>query len=189
MKTPALIAGALLALSGCATRHVDHFYVIDTQPGGDRGSNTAFARQVTLRVSVPSLVDRPEMVISVPDGVALAEHERWAAPLSDLIASALSRDIERQRNDVVVLPHRSDQAAVPLTEITVDVDEIRARLGDQVTVEVHWRIVDARGGQVHLGRDRFASPAHLQNYASLASALSSCISLLADRLVKEIPQG
>jgi uncharacterized protein len=186
MKAPAVILGALV-MSGCAASHVDHFYVIDAAPGGARESSVAFTRQVTLRVSVPSLVDRAAMVISTPDGVAVLEHERWAAPLSDLITSALARDIERQRSDVVVLPHPFDKAGVPLTAIAIDVDEVRARLGDQVSIEAHWRISDAAGGKVTLGRDVFVSPAHSQSYAAVADGLSAAVGLLADRLIKEIP--
>ncbi len=186
MKAPAVILGACV-LSGCAASHVDHFYVIDAPPGSARESSNAFARQVTLQVSVPSLIDRAAMVISTPDGVAVLEHERWAAPLSDLITSALARDIERQRGDVVVLPHRLDKAGVPLTAIAIDVDEVRARLGDQVSVAAHWRITDAASGKVTLGRDVFLSPAHSQSYAAVADGLSAAVGLLADRLIKEIP--
>jgi uncharacterized protein len=186
MKAPAVIL-AVCVLSSCATSHVDHFYVIDAPPGSARESSSAFARQVTLQVSVPSLIDRAAMVITTPDGVAVLEHERWAAPLSDLITSALARDIERQRADVVVLPHHLDKAGVPLTAIAIDVDQVRARLGDQVSIEAHWRITDAAGGKVTLGRDVFAGPAHSQSYAAVADGLSAAVGLLADRLIKEIP--
>jgi uncharacterized protein len=186
MRATAMMLGALV-VGGCAASHADHFYVIDTPPGSARESTAAFTRQVTLRVSVPSLVDRSAMVISTPDGVAVLEHERWAAPLSDLITSALARDIERQRGDVVVLPHRLDNAGVPLTAIAIDVDEVRARLGDQVALEAHWRITDTAGGKVTLGRDVFVSPVQSQSYAAVAEGVSGAVRLLADRLIKEIP--
>jgi uncharacterized protein len=166
---------------------VDHFYVIGTAPASARESSAAFTRQVTLRVSVPSLIDRSAMVMSTPDGVAVLEHERWAAPLPDLIASALARDIERQRGDVVVLPRQLDKAGVPLTAIAIDVDEIKARLGEQVTVEAHWRVTDAASGKVSLGRDVFVSTAHAQSYEAVAGGVTAAIGLLADRLIKEIP--
>jgi uncharacterized protein len=185
MKAPAVIL-AVCVLSSCAASHVDHFYVIDAPPGGARESSSVFARQVTLQVSVPSLIDRAAMVITTPDGVAVLEHERWAAPLSDLITSALARDIERQRADVVVLPHHMDKAEVPLTAIAIDVDQVRARLGDQVSIEAHWRITDA-AGKVTLDRDVFVSSEHAQTYAALADGLSAAVGLLANRLIKEIP--
>ncbi|HEY2677292.1 MAG TPA: PqiC family protein [Steroidobacteraceae bacterium] len=181
------VAVVLLMLGGCVTHHPDHYYVIDSQPSTARETNTPFARQVTLRVSVPSLVDRAEIVVSTADGVTVAEHERWAAPLPDLITATLARDIERRRDDVVVLPHRLDEPGVPLTEIAIEVNEVRSLLGHQVSVAAHWRVTDAGSGKVTLGRDAFISNLHSDSYAALAEGLSASLALLADRLVQEIP--
>ncbi|MEA3158563.1 MAG: hypothetical protein QOD95_111, partial [Gammaproteobacteria bacterium] len=59
--------------------------------------------------------------------------------------------------------------------------------GDQVSIETHWRITDARTGKVSIGRDVLSSSQRPQNYTEIASALSDCIALLAERLVREIP--
>jgi hypothetical protein len=44
-----------------------------------------------------------------------------------------------------------------------------------------------RTGKVTLGRDVFVSSQRPKDYAQLASGLSGCVALLADRLVREIP--
>jgi uncharacterized protein len=191
MKSLPLL-GALIGFwcvlnSGCAARQRDHFYVLDAQPAGARESRAQFDRQVTLRVTVPSLVDRGEMVLTTPNGVTVLEHERWAAPLADLVTTTLSQDIERRRGDVVVLPRSADQPGIPLIKIAIEIDQVTARLGDQVMIEAHWRVTDARTGKVSIGRDAFASSQRPQSYTDMASALSTCVALLADRLVREIP--
>jgi uncharacterized lipoprotein YmbA len=180
---------ALVLLTGCVTRQRDHFYVLDAQPAGSREPRSQFDRQVTLRVTVPSLVDRAEMVLASPAGVAVMDHERWAAPLADLITAALARDIEQRRNDVVVLSKTAEHAGIPLVRMTVDVDQITARLGNQLIVETHWRVTDAHTGREVLGRDTFLSPQPPQSYADVAVALSACIASLADRLAGQIPAG
>jgi uncharacterized protein len=180
---------ALILLTGCVTRQRDHFYVLDAQPAGGRESRAQFDRQVTLRVTVPSLVDRGEMVLMSPGGVAVMDHERWAAPLADLLTATLARDIEQRRNDVVVLSKTADHAGIPVVQMTVDIDQIAARLGDQLIVETHWRLTDARTGKQLLGRDSFLSPQRPQSYADVAAALSACIASLADRLAAQIPAG
>jgi uncharacterized lipoprotein YmbA len=142
---------------------------------------------VTVRVTIPSLVDRNEMVIAAPNGVSVMDHERWGAPLADMISSALSQDIERRRSDVVVLPKSADKAGIPLIRIAVEVDRVSARLADTLSIETHWRVTDARSGKEILGRDTFVSPQQPQSYAEIAAAFSACIALLADRLAGEIP--
>jgi len=180
---------ALALLTGCVTRQRDHFYVLDAQPPGARESRSQFEHQITLRVTVPSLVDRAEMVLTSPGGVAVMDHERWAAPLADLVTAALARDIEQRRNDVVVLSKTADHAGIPLVRMTVDIDRIAAHLGSQLLVETHWRVTDAHTGRELLGRDTFLSPQMSQSYAEVAAALSACVASLADRLAAQIPAG
>jgi uncharacterized lipoprotein YmbA len=187
MKSLPLLVCVLILGSGCVARQRDHFYVLDARPAGARESRAQFDRQVTLRVTVPSLVDRSEMVLATMSGVAVLDHERWAAPLADLVTAALSQDIERRRGDVVVLPRSADQAGIPLTRIVLEIDQVTARLGDQVSIETHWRVTDAKTGKVSIGRDVLSGSQRPQTYTDIASALSDCIALLADRLVQEIP--
>jgi uncharacterized protein len=183
------LALSVLLLAGCVTRQQDHFYVLDPQPAAIGTSRSQFDRQVTLRITVPSLVDRSEMVVATTGGVSVLDHERWAAPLADMISGALSQDIERRRSDVLVLPKSADKAGIPLVKITVEIDQVTARLADHLSIETHWRVTDARTGKEILGRDTFVSPQQPQSYAEVAAALSACIALLADRLAGEIPTG
>ena len=181
------VALCVLLLAGCVTRQRDHFYDLDALPEATAASRSQFDRQVTLRVTIPSMVDRAEMVLTTTSGVSVMDHERWAAPLADLVSGTLSQDIERRRSDVVVLPKSADKAGIPLFRIAVEIDQMTARLGDHLRIETHWRVTDVRTGKETLGRDSFVSAQQPQNYTEVAAALSACIALLADRLVTEIP--
>ena len=187
MKLLPLLPVLVILSAGCASRQRDHFYVLEAQPAGVRESRTQFDRQVTLRVTVPSLNDRAEMVLTTLNGVTVLDHERWAAPLADLITATLGEDLERRRGDVVVLPRSTAQADIPLVKIVVEIDQVTARLGEQVGIETHWRISNSLTGKAVLGRDSFTAVSRPESYADIAAALSSCIGLLADRLVKELP--
>lgn len=186
MKPLSLGLCALLLLAGCVARRPDRFYVLDPQPAAIAESRSQFDRQVTLRVTVPSLVDRSEMVVAQPNGVAVMDHERWAAPLADLVTASLSAGLERRRSDVIVLPKSADNAGIPIVRVTVEIDRLTAHLGDHLSIETHWRVTDARTGKERLGRDVFVSQQQPQSYAEIAAALSACIALLADRLAGEI---
>jgi len=186
MKRLCLGLCALLLLAGCVTRHPDRFYILDPRPAAAAESRSQFDRQMTLRVTVPSLVDRGEMVIATPDGVTVMDHERWAAPLADMVAAALAQDLERRRGDIVVLPKSANHAGLPLVRVTVEIDSLTARLGDHLSIETHWGVTDARTGKESLGRNVFVSQEQPRSYAEIAAALSACIALLADRLAGEI---
>jgi uncharacterized lipoprotein YmbA len=183
------VALCVLLLAGCVTRQRDHFYVLSPLPAAIATSRSQFDRQVTLRVTIPSMVDRGEMVIATISGVSVMDHERWAAPLADMVSGALGQDIERRRSDVVVLPKSADKAGIPLFRIAVEIDQVTARLAEHLSIETHWRVTDVRTGKETLGRDSFVSPQPPQSYADIAAAFSACIALLADRLAAEIPTG
>lgn len=188
MKSLAFVLSVFL-LSGCVARQHDHYYVLSPLPGAVGAPRSQFDRQVTVRVTIPSLVDRGEIVIAKPDGVSVMDHERWAAPLADMVNSTLGQDIERRRSDVVVLPTSADKAGIPLVRIVVEIDQVNARLSDQLSIETHWRVIDGRTGKETLGRDTFVSPQQPRSYTEFAAAFSACIALLADKLVTEIPTG
>lgn len=188
MKIPyPSVCAMMILLGGCVTHQPDHFYVLETGPGSAREASSQFSRQITLRVTVPSLVDRAEMILTTESGVAIMDHERWAAPLADLVTATLAQDLERRRGDVIVLPKSADRAAIPLLRITVEIDRLYARLGQPLRLDAHWRVTDGAGGKETLGRDTFVSPQQPQSYAEVAAALSAGIGLLADRLAREIP--
>jgi uncharacterized lipoprotein YmbA len=188
MKSLAL-ALSMLLLAGCVLHQHDRFYVLNPLPASVGPARSQFDRQVTVRVTIPSMVDRGEIVIATPSGVAVMDHERWAAPLADMVNGILGQDIERRRSDVVVLPKSADKAGIPLIRIVVEVDQVNARMGDHLSIETHWRVTDARTGKETLGRDSFVSQQQPQSYAEFAAAFSDCIALLADRLAGEIPTG
>jgi uncharacterized lipoprotein YmbA len=189
VKIIVLAVCALCSTAGCATRQPDHFYVLAAQPAEAHESAAPIRRQVVLQLALPSLVDRNEMVVATPNGVAVMEHERWAAPLADLMTTTLRQDMERRRADVMVSPNGRDAGAgVALVRVEVDVVQLWVRRGVEVSIEAQWRVTDS-GNHTSLGRDVLVAPLHSDSYTAVAAALSSCVALLADRLVREIPAG
>jgi len=176
----------LALLCACASRRPDHFYILSAQPPGASEARTAPATRVALRVTLPSLVDRSEMILnSTANGIIVLEHERWAAPLADLVTQTLARDLERRRSDVLVAPGvgRSGTAAVTLT---VDLVQVTVRKGERASIEAHWRILDTRTGGDSVGSDVFSAPVGREDYAAVPQALSECLGLLADRLIGQM---
>lgn len=187
MKSFLIALGTLSLLSACATRHPDHFYILSAQPQGVSEARTAPATQVWLKVTLPSLVDRSEMILNTSaDGVIVLEHERWGAPLVDLVTQTLAQDIERRRGDVLVADpsvNRSDGTAI---KITVNVVQMSVRRGERASIETHWRITDPRAGKDVIGGEVFSAPLGQDGYPAIAQALSECLGLLADRLVGQM---
>ena len=179
--------GAAAILAGCAGQQ-DHFYALTTLPENAPAATAAFTTHVMLTISLPPLVDRRQMVIATSaDQLLVLEHERWAAPLSDLVMQTLGRDLEQRRADVLVADRGFDQPSLIPVKIRVDIVHMSVRAGGQATLEAHWRVVDARRNTDEVGGETFTSPVAGGDYAAVARAFSNDLSSLADRLAAKIP--
>jgi uncharacterized lipoprotein YmbA len=174
-----------LALAGCVGQ-ADHFYTLNTMPDGARAA-PAPTIHVRLQVTVPSLVDRNEMVINTtPNGIVILDHERWAAPLADQVSQTLARDIEGRRADVFVGDRGFDRAVSPPVTLKVDIVRMSAQRGGRASIEAHWRIVDSTAGVDELGSGSFEAAITREGYAAVAQAYSQTLSDLAERLAQEV---
>ena len=180
-----LVLSGSLAVSGCVGQ-ADHFYALNTVPEAARvaGAPTIHVR---LQVTIPSLMDRNEMVLQTSrNGIVILDHERWAAPLADQVSQTLARDIEGRRSDVFVGDRGFDRAAAPPVTLKVDIVRMSAQRGGRASIEAHWRIVDSSAGVDQLGSGSFEAAMIGDGYAAVAQAYSQALSDLAERLAAEV---
>jgi uncharacterized protein len=183
VKSFCAAAAILYLLSACASNRPDHFYILTDLPAGASEARPAPSVQASLQVTLPALVDRSEMLLNTsPGGVLVLEHERWAAPLADLMTQTLARDLERRRTDMLVAARDLGRARSTAVRITIDVVQITMRQGDRVSIDAHWRIVDPRSGTETVGGDEFSAALRQDGYAAIAQGLSESLALLADRV-------
>jgi uncharacterized lipoprotein YmbA len=182
-------SAALLSIvaAACASKP-DHFYALSILPDREQVSRSPPTTHILLNVTVPSMVDRAEMVINSSDHkILVLDHQRWAAPLADEVSQTLARDIERRRSDVLVGDRRFDQRGDAPTKIKVDIVEMSARRGGSATIEAHWHIVDGRESKDLIGSATYEAPVSGDDYSAVAHAYSIALSSLADGLVGQLP--
>jgi uncharacterized lipoprotein YmbA len=174
-----------LALAGCVSP-TDHFYTLTTIPDDARPAATPTIH-VRLQVTVPSLVDRNEMVLSTAgNGIEILDHERWAAPLADQVSQTLARDIEARRPDIFVADRAFDQAGSAPVTVKVEIVRMSARRGGRAIIEGHWRIVDPAASVDELGTGSFEAAVTGDGYAAIAQAFSRALNDLAERLSQAV---
>ncbi len=190
MKLYTAAAACLCLLCACATSHPDHFYILTAQPANGSATRTSPTVQATLKVSLPSLVDRAEIVLNTSaDSISVLEHERWGAPLIDLVSQTFARDIERRRSDVLVGGIGGSSTNGATIKMTIDIVQVWMRRNEPARIEVHWRIQGPQAGKESSGAEAFSAPLGQDGYNAVAQAWSECVALLADRLAERIPHG
>ncbi len=173
-------------LAACVSQHADHFYTLAPLPNQAHESRNAFTTQIRLTVTIPSLVDRSELVVKSPAGVAVLEHERWASPLADQITTILGQDIEQRRPDSLVVSRPLARQDATTVAVVVQLVTLSIEKGARAVIETRWR-VQREGSEATQGRDTFEAPVTGAGYEDLTRALDGCVASLADRLVREWP--
>lgn len=188
MKQVYTVAFCIGLLCACASSRSDRFYILSPLPQAASAPRSVGAMQATLRVKLPPWVDRVEMVLDTSaDGVTILEHERWAAPLSDLMAQTLARDLEKRRADLLVADPSVSHGGGASVKVLVDIVKLTVHRGQRASLEAQWRIADSRNANEVLGGEEFTAPLAASDYADVAQSLSVCLGLLADRLAGQIP--
>ena len=175
-----------LLLAACAGTP-DHYYTLNSLPDTGQMPQSTPTTPVRLNVTVPSLVDRSEMVLTTSkSGILILDHERWGAPLSDQVAQTLARDIEQQRADLLIGDRRFDQSASPAVSLRVDIIHMSAQRNGEASIEAHWRIIDASSGVDRLASGSFTGSVNGGGYEAVARAYSQLLSELAEKLAADI---
>ena len=145
MRNSALVAALLAAatLAGCGSPIKERFFTLSSGAASERTDAAAAYSVAVGPVSVPELVDRPQLVVRVaPNEVMIAEQARWAEPLKSEIPRVIAGNLAQLLNArVSAYPQNSDADY----RVTVDVQRFDSALGDAVTVEALWTVRPAKG--------------------------------------------
>ena len=132
-------AVAALALAACASAPLHYYTLIAPASDTPASAVTLSLPFELLPVSVPAQVDQPQLVVREGgQGVALLGSERWIAPLSDEVRSALSADLARElrSQDTSGMPGNDK----PMLRIKLDLRRFDSQPGSYALIEGAWSV-------------------------------------------------
>ena len=178
----ALIAG----LAGCASTPIHYHTLVSPSPVTSTHMPPAPFLIDILEVGVPVQIDQPQWVVRLgANSVGVLEGERWGAPLSDELRSALSTELTQRLNtqDISGLTPSSDK---PVLKIKVQVRRFDNWPGRQVELYANWSLSIAEGlAPPHLicqGQFREDAPG---DYAHLARAQQRTVAALGKQVAED----
>ena len=129
--------------SGCSTSPPSRFYTLaaTATPTSQQSSLVIAVGPVT----VPSVVDRPEFVVSTgPNEVRLDDFNRWASPLQDNLTRAIAEDLVAITGCPRVVRFPQTLATEPDYRVAIEVPYVRIDAGQ---VDGARRGVDGAAGE------------------------------------------
>jgi uncharacterized lipoprotein YmbA len=131
-------------------------------------------------VSIPSDVDRPQMVLKDgPNQVRIDEDNRWAAPLGDAIASVVAENLATLLGTprVTLFPDR--MAGDGAYGVTIEVQQFVSEPGSAATLSAVWTVRRGADGRTETGRTRVREPVTGSGYEALAAAHSRALAVMS----------
>ena len=169
---------------GCSTPP-SRFYTLSA--AGGTAKNSSDISVAVGPVSIPAVVDRPQIVINIgPNQVRLEEFNRWALPLQNNIARVIAENLTAQLGTprVTVFPELTSMDAD--YRAIVDVQRFDSTPGDAATLEALWIVRRMKDGKTEHGRTTVRQPAPENDYGALASAHSQAIARLSQQIADAV---
>ena len=170
--------------AGCASPR-SYFYTLG--PVTNANSVTADYSVAVGPVSVPEIVDRPQIVVRTgPNQVFIDEFHRWGSSLRDEIARSVARNLAALLGTprVSVFPQSTSSGAK--YRVAVDVMVFDSTPGEAAALDAVWGIRGAGGGAVRSGRTTVRETVHGDGYAALVAAHSRALEKLSGEIADAI---
>jgi uncharacterized lipoprotein YmbA len=177
----ALLCATLLA--GCASPP-SRFYTLTGAPPGPVAAGVSMA---VGPVSIPGVVDRPEIVVTVgANEVWLDEFNRWASPLGDAIALALVQDLSATLGSSrVTLPGQA-AGGEPEYRVVIEVQRFESAPGSHALFDAAFSVRRTSDGATVPGRTTAREAVPEKNYDALAAAHSRALAKLAQDVTRAL---
>ena len=172
MKVRVTCAAIVVALSACASSAPLRFYTLSAAPGAQSGSTGGIR---VARVKIPGEIDRTEIVQRIDaNRLRIAEQDRWAAPLDEMIRRVLSSNLQS----------RGGQSAD--ATVSVEIDEFIGDTACAVTLRASWEQKAGDGTHARNGREVINVPAPSSSpcaAGALPAVMSEALAQLSQRIL------
>ncbi len=161
----------MAALAGCGASLPERLYTIEARAVADPAAVKSDVSVLVGPVTVPDLVDRPQMVLRVDASrVIFAEQSRWAEPLKSAIGRALTGNLVRALNGARVASYPQAMGTAADYQVFVEVQTFDSTPGKGTTLEMNWTVKSLKSKREIAGRSAISEPAVGRDPAELVTA-------------------
>ena len=179
MKVAAAALALALALAACGTPPRERFFTLNAPE--PPVAAPAAASIAVWPVSIPEMVDRPQLVVrTTANEVVIAEQARWAEPLKSAVARVVVANLASELG-MRLAGARND------ADYRVVLDILRFDSGpDQaVLIDAAWSVIGPKGAR-RTGRSVVQEKVATRYYDALAAAHSAALAKISQEIAAAI---
>ena len=176
----AMLSIAFWLVAGCSTPPPSRFYTLAATATATSPPQPSALVVAVGPVTVPSVVDRPEFVVSTgPNEVRLDDFNRWAAPLQDGLSRAIAENLVALLGTPRVVRYPQTLATEPDYRVAVEVRTFESTPGKSVALDAVWTVRRSKDGRTQTGRTSARETVVEGGYDVLAAAHSRAVAKLS----------
>jgi len=167
--------------AGCSTPPPSRFYTLAATATSTSAPQPSTLVIAVGPVTVPSVVDRPEFVVSTgPNEVRLDDFNRWASPLQDGLSRAIAENLVAILGTPRVVRFPQTLATEPDYRVAVEVRTFESTPGKSTALDAVWTVRRAKDGRTSTGRTSARETVPESGYDALAAAHSRAVARLSE---------
>lgn len=184
-----LIAPILLcAASGCVRSPGVTFYTLTAMAPEAATTSPAPHTVAVGPVTLPELIDRPQLVIRVAaNRVDILETHRWAESLKSEIPRVLAENLARLLRPARVSAYQQNASRDAEYRVLVDIQRFETVAGAGVTIEALWSVRKVAVGAIpSKGRSLAHEPVRGMGYDALTAAHSRALAAISGEIAQAL---
>jgi len=181
----ALLCAVAIVASACGSTPPSRFYTLSANTISDATPSTLSV--AVGPVSVPAVVDRPEIVVSTgTNEVRLEEFNRWAAPLQEELPRVIAEDLAGMLGTPHVTLFPQSLGTDVEFRVTVEVQRFESEPAKGVTLHAVWIVRRVQDGKTQTGLTIVRETVPDDSYEALAAAHSRAVARLSQDISDSI---
>jgi len=164
--------------SGCGSTPASRFYTLSA--GAAPAAPPLNLSVAVGPVSIPAVVDRPQIVITTgPNQVRVEEFNRWAAPLQNGIARVVAENLVAMLGTPRVTLAPQTLSADADYRAAIEVQGFESSPGEVAILDAVWTVRRTKDGKAETGRVTVREAVQEKSYDALAAAHSRALARLS----------
>ena len=172
--------------AGCGRSPRVTFYTLSAAAPPDAAAPAAVS-VVVGPVTIPSLVDQPQLVVRTSlNQVDILETYRWAEPLKSGITRIIAEDLAVLLPRARVSSYQQNAGLEADYRVQVDIQRLDMTPGKGVALDALWSVRRSGESTAKTGRSVISEPVSAGGYDALVAAQSGALAALSRDLVKAL---
>ena len=169
---------SLILWIGCGTTPPSYFYTLSATPAPAGTSSDLSV--VVGPVTVPAIVDRPQIVINTgANQVRFEEFNRWASPLQNNISRVVADNLMTLLGTTRVTLFTQTLNEEVNYRIAIEVQSFQSMPGELAALDAVWTVRRTKDGKASTLRTNVREAVQENSYAALAAAHSRALASLS----------